>query len=206
MGRDSTRAQSVSPKPRRTSASLDPNRSSTRRVVGRRNLVTRPSVVPGRSEPPSAPRNRRVARTVRPAERTGPGLSTRVGLSLFAAASALSRGVAEQGRGLSRLGQRTLGGAAGFLRVLAVCGFIVGALLLARFLQQHLTTAKAFAVDHIAVSGAARLDRAEVLEAAGICCYLPLLKKVAYHGGRRRAVGGRAGRRSRRDAQPAPSP
>lgn len=29
---------------------------------------------------------------------------------------------------------------------------------------------------------------AEVLDAAGVRCYLPLLKKIAYHGGRRRAV------------------
>lgn len=168
MARDSTRAESASTKPRRTPVSLDPNRSSTRRVVGRRNLVTRPSVVPGRSEPPSAPRNRRVARTVRPSERTGPRLSTRVGLSLFAAASALTRSVTERARSVSRLGERVLGGARGFLRVLVVCGFIVGAFLLARFLQQHLTTAKAFAVDRIDVVGAARLDRSEVLDAAGL--------------------------------------
>jgi cell division protein FtsQ len=53
-------------------------------------------------------------------------------------------------------------------KVLFACGALVGAVMLGRMLQQHLVTSPAFAVDRIEVKGLVRMERAELLDAAGL--------------------------------------
>jgi len=53
-------------------------------------------------------------------------------------------------------------------KILLVCAAIVGALGLGRVLQHHLTTSPAFAIDRIDVKGLSRMERPELLAAAGI--------------------------------------
>jgi len=53
-------------------------------------------------------------------------------------------------------------------QVVGVCLALASAWGLARFVQRHLTTAPAFAVDAIDVKGLARVERSEVLLAAGL--------------------------------------
>jgi cell division protein FtsQ len=54
------------------------------------------------------------------------------------------------------------------LRSLSLIAALCGAVFVGRLVQHHLTTAPAFAVDHIDVRGLSRLTRAELLAAAGI--------------------------------------
>ncbi len=54
------------------------------------------------------------------------------------------------------------------LRVLVVVAGVAGAVAIGRLLTHHLTTAKAFAIQDLRVEGIERLDREELLEAAGI--------------------------------------
>jgi cell division protein FtsQ len=54
------------------------------------------------------------------------------------------------------------------LRVLVVVAGIAGAVAMGRLLTHHLTTSKSFAIDDLRVEGIERLDREELLEAAGI--------------------------------------
>jgi cell division protein FtsQ len=53
-------------------------------------------------------------------------------------------------------------------KVLLVCTAIAGALGLGHLLQHHLTTSPAFAIDKIEVKGLVRMERPELLDAAGI--------------------------------------
>jgi cell division protein FtsQ len=162
-----TRASGAPLNTRRVSHSLDPNRSSMRRVGARRNSISRPPLAL-RGQEPSTPRNRRLARAPRP-ERTGPSLPARLGAAIWRTSSQTVRSALTMSRAAGEaLARRVLGPATSLLRALAVCGFVVGAVLLGRFVQQHLTTAPAFAIDQIDVQGLARLERAELLEAAGV--------------------------------------
>ncbi len=54
------------------------------------------------------------------------------------------------------------------LRALAVAAAVAGAVAMGRLLTVHLTTSKAFAIDRLEVEGLERLERDELLEAAGI--------------------------------------
>jgi len=54
------------------------------------------------------------------------------------------------------------------MQVIMVCLAVAGVWGLARFVQRHLTSAPAFAIDAIDVKGLARVDRAELLAAAGL--------------------------------------
>lgn len=143
------------------------------------------------SDDASAPRNRRLPRQKR--GRTGPKLATRAWLWLLAlvhggVAFLSTRTVALR----TRLGVRplhstqadespALGAEAQSERdevapphtsrlkqVIVVCLAMAGVWGLARFVQRHLTTAPAFAIDAIDVKGLARVDRAELLTAAGL--------------------------------------
>jgi cell division protein FtsQ len=52
--------------------------------------------------------------------------------------------------------------------VLFACAALAGAVLLGRTIQHHLVTSPAFAVDSIEIKGLARMERAELLDAAGL--------------------------------------
>jgi cell division protein FtsQ len=54
------------------------------------------------------------------------------------------------------------------LRVLGLVASVAGLVAVGRLLQHHLTTSPAFAIDAIELKGLSRIDRAELLEAAGI--------------------------------------
>jgi cell division protein FtsQ len=163
-----TRVSAAPPNARRVSRSLDPNRSSMRRVAPRRNTLSRPSIPPRFSEPPSAPRNRKVARE-EPAAPRGPGLMVRSARFVWHATYSVTLAVGHAIHGLSvRVAPRLFGPATNAVRVLVVCAFLAGALALGRFVRLHLTTAPAFAVDRIDVRGLSRLERSELLEAAGL--------------------------------------
>lgn len=164
MGRE-TRTSAMPANTRRQSRPLDPSRSVTRRASTRRNTLSRPP--PPMREAPSTPRNRRVLRTP-PPERTGPPWSTRLYQLVIAGARNTAGAVTGSARSVSTLLGRVAGPASSALRLLTVVAFLGGAVLLGRFVQRHLTTAPAFAVDQIDVSGLSRLDRAELLEAAGL--------------------------------------
>jgi cell division protein FtsQ len=164
MGRE-TRTSGLPSNTRRNSHALDPNRSAMRRASTRRNTLSRPP--PLLREVPNTPRNRRVLRTP-PPERTGPSWTTRLLQAVVGAARSTAGAVTGSARGASTKLARVAGPATSALRLLMVVAFLGGAVLLGRFVQRHLTTAPAFAVDQIEVSGLARLDRAELLEAAGL--------------------------------------
>jgi cell division protein FtsQ len=54
------------------------------------------------------------------------------------------------------------------LRGLLLCASVAGLVTLGDLLQHHLTTSPAFAIDHVEVKGIERIERSELLEAAGI--------------------------------------
>ncbi len=54
------------------------------------------------------------------------------------------------------------------LRVLGACVAVAGLWSVGRLLQHHLTTSSAFAIDTVEVEGLNRMDKAELLEAAGL--------------------------------------
>jgi cell division protein FtsQ len=182
-------------KPRRSSASLDPNRSGTRRVNNRRTQP-RPSVPPRLTVPPrgsnaplpregeadgrlGTPRNRRVPRSEKRAT-SGPALGTRLWLqavaALYASAHVLTSRVETLRARLRGQADAETQPAAStpparvprLMQVVGVCLALASAYGLARFVQKHLTTAPAFAIDAIDVKGLARVERAELLQAAGL--------------------------------------
>lgn len=160
-----TRTSGLPSNTRRQSHALDPSRSATRRASTRRNTLSRPP--PLLRESPDTPRNRRVLRTP-PPERTGPPWTTRLVQFLVACVRTSAGAVSGTARATSTQLARIAGPASSALRLLLVVAFLGGAVLLGRFVQQHLTTAPAFAIDQIEVQGLSRLDRAELLEAAGL--------------------------------------
>jgi cell division protein FtsQ len=207
MARDSEAGAGAnkSRRPRVSNAALDPNRSSMRRLSGRRpgNVNVRrpsvevagsPSIVPPRvshAGDPASPRNRRVLRAAEQAK--GPKLATRLWLWLFALASSSLRGartltaslsaqlkrrVAESEPGtapsLSVDGEHEASAPAASpamtrtLRIMGVLAMLAAGYGLSHFVQRHLTTAPAFAIDAIELKGLARLTRAELLHSAGI--------------------------------------
>src|SRR5690606_20760917 len=105
--------------------------------------------VGGSSQPP---RNVRVARPKAAAAR-GPGLRARM---------------RSAGASLVGLGRRLKRPGSIALKILLGCAALCAALALGRVLQQHLTTSKAFAIDKIEVTGLSRIERPELLAAAGI--------------------------------------
>ena len=151
---------------RRVSVPAEPQRPS-RRIPSRRNSVSRPSVAL-RKEPAHTPRNSRVLRAP-PPERTGPSWPVRASIALWTGTKSAAFAVARGARGgYARLSGPIAGRAGSAVRVLMVCAFIVGAGALGRFVQRHLTTAPAFQLDRIDVKGLSRLERAELLETAGL--------------------------------------
>ncbi|MEY4511650.1 MAG: hypothetical protein RLZZ450_3772 [Pseudomonadota bacterium] len=157
------------------------------------SLTPRSSLV---GDDASAPRNRRVPRQKR--AQPGPKLATRVWLWLVAlvhggaqllstralALRARLRGApALPGAEASASTDEEIRAAEGeaaqgpvgarphtsrLMQVITVCLAMAGVWGLARFVQRHLTTAPAFAIDAIDVKGLARVDRAELLSAAGL--------------------------------------
>ncbi|HEX6245228.1 MAG TPA: hypothetical protein VFZ61_30105, partial [Polyangiales bacterium] len=126
-------------------------RSSTRRVAADKRAVSAAKPAAAASQPP---RNVRVPRSKAARDRpAGPGLGERL------------RGL--RGRA-NALGQRWSRPAAIGLKVLMLAGALAGAVMLGKLLQRHLTTSPAFAIDKIEVQGISRMERAEVLAAAGI--------------------------------------
>jgi cell division protein FtsQ len=81
-------------------------------------------------------------------------------------------GLGERLRGLrghlSAAGQRWSRPAAIAVKLLMLAGALAGAVMLGKLLQRHLTTSRAFAIDKIEVQGLVRMERPEVLAAAGI--------------------------------------
>lgn len=158
MARES---QASARNPRRVSTTPDASRSSMRRIASRRN--TRP---PPR-ESVNSPRNRRLARAT-PVPK-GPGLIERGSGALVSGVRAASASLLQlAGSARSSLATRVFGPATTFLRVLGVLACLAGAVALGRFVQQHLTTSAAFAIDRIDMQGLARLERKELLDAAGL--------------------------------------
>lgn len=111
-------------------------------------------VAPARSEPP---RNTRVPRPKGAASLSASERRERL-RDRFTAARARA----------NALGARLRRPGTILLKILLVCGAIVGALGLGKLLQHHLTTSPAFAIDRIDVKGLSRMERAELLDAAGI--------------------------------------
>ncbi|MDB4972880.1 MAG: Cell division protein FtsQ [Myxococcaceae bacterium] len=184
MARDSQlSARDKSARARASSASLDPNRSSMRRLSGRRNNTPRPSLAPRLVDSSSGPRNRRVLRAA-PALPAGPSLTRRMSLLAVALASTsyraalqvsqllsarLTRGAEETER-VETEGVETPVSPAlrRSLQVLGVLLMVACGYGVSRFVQHHLTTAPAFAIDAISVKGLSRLSRDELLHAAGV--------------------------------------
>jgi len=69
---------------------------------------------------------------------------------------------------LSAIGQKLKRPGLILLRTLGILLALGGAVAVGRLLQHHLTTSPAFAIDHIDVQGLTRIERDELLEAAGI--------------------------------------
>lgn len=69
---------------------------------------------------------------------------------------------------LQRLGQRLRRPGLILLRTLGVLLAVGGAVAVGRLLQHHLTTSPAFAIERIDIHGLMRIEREELLEAAGI--------------------------------------
>lgn len=194
MTRDSDAGARVK---RRSNPLLDPNRSSMRRVINRRvgprptvaprvsgapaprsPSSARPSLLP-RLDDPAQPRNRRNPRASK--QETGAeALRTRLWLRLFAA---LSLSVQTVGAQVSALTARVRGRAAEAslsaeqpasvrstrtMQAVGVCIALLGVWAMSRFVQKHLTTAPAFAVDAVDVKGLSRVDKAELMQAAGL--------------------------------------
>ncbi|MDB4987338.1 MAG: Cell division protein FtsQ [Myxococcaceae bacterium] len=161
-------------------ATLDPNRSSMRRLSGRRNNTPRPSTLPRLVDPASGPRNRRLPRRA-PATPAGPPWMTRLWQLLFALVRATYRAStratallsarleaqehAPESEAREAPASPTL---ARSLRALGVLLMLASGYGLSRFVQHHLTTAPAFAIDAIEIKGLSRLSRDELLHAAGI--------------------------------------
>lgn len=137
--------------PRDAKASTDPARSSTQRA--RKSAAPKgPSAGASSSQPP---RNVRLPRPKTPKgdKERGPGLGERL-------RSASQRAGA--------LRQRFSRPAAIAFKILLMCAALAGAVALGKVLQRHLTTSPAFAIDKIDVKGLVRMERAELLAAAGI--------------------------------------
>jgi len=106
------------------------------------------------------PRNLRLSQPEGAAKRGGTKpLTPRVGL--------VDRMRVVLGR-LGALGQRLKRPGLFVLRALGVLLAVGGAVAVGRLLQHHLTTSPAFAIDHIDIQGLTRIERDELLEAAGI--------------------------------------
>jgi cell division protein FtsQ len=175
VARDSDGSARIKPRPGNRNLSLDPNRSSLRKVTPRRNVAPRsslpsPSLPPPtpvrteRTEPSSVPRNRRLTRSVK-RERVGPGAVARLRLGVIASARALVFGFVSRAR---LLATRLRGPSSALAMVLGLCVVVAAAVGLARFVQRHLTTSPVFAIQTIEVKGLTRVERSELLEAAGI--------------------------------------
>lgn len=123
-------------------------RAEAARSAGKRKLQP----VAGSSQPP---RNLRLPRpkAKRASKEPGPGLGQRL---------------SSAGARLRALGARLKGPGAIFLKTVVVCAAIAGAIGLGKLLQHHLTTSPAFAIDTIELKGLSRIERAELLAAAGI--------------------------------------
>jgi cell division protein FtsQ len=145
----------------RSSASLDPNRSTVRRSSARRNGVARP-VAPA---PDHTPRNSRVARPA-PVVPKGPPLSARALSALLATSERLSGAVQAHVRRV--LDVQVPSPSTWVLRILGLLAVLAAGFGVAHFVQRHLTTAPAFAIDAIDIKGLARIQRDELLQAAGL--------------------------------------
>jgi cell division protein FtsQ len=175
-------------KSRRADPSLDANRSSTRRLSPRRvsnprvaarapDVAARPSLQPRAAEQPEGPRNRRVVRAT-PAVPKGPPLAVRVWGTLSSRGRAGFHALLDGAQALSARLTRDASetdpasasspGLTRALRVLGVLLVIACGYGVSHFVQRHLTTAPAFAIDAIELKGLARLEREELLHAAGI--------------------------------------
>ncbi len=166
-------------RPARPNVKLEPNRasavarteahaSSMRRIAERTSVSPRPAARERNAGDPSAPRNRRVVRAPKRVHE-GPSWVVRCSRAVRAKVGGSHRAVAG---GLRRVSERWAGPTrapvAIACQVLVCAAFAAGAIWMGRFVQHHLKTAPAFAIDAIDLRGLSRLDRAEVLQAAGL--------------------------------------
>ncbi len=106
------------------------------------------------------PRNLRVSHSEVPSKRKGtPALTPKVSVADRLRATL---------RPLGALGSRLRRPGLFLLRTLGVLLAIGGAVAVGRLLQHHLTTSPAFAIERVDIKGLARIERDELLEAAGI--------------------------------------
>lgn len=85
-----------------------------------------------------------------------------------AADKAAARRTSTAVAGLKALGTKLKRPGLTLLRVLGACMAVAGLWSVGRLLQHHLTTSAAFAIETIEIEGLARVERTELLEAAGI--------------------------------------
>jgi cell division protein FtsQ len=156
-------------------ASLSGSRADPRASTSGSRADARASVSGSRADPRAStrepfdqPRNQRVARPKQPVARAERG----------APSAGLGERVAGARARLAALGGRLKRPFALTFKVLFACAALAGAVLLGRMLQHHLVTSPAFAVDRIEIKGLVRMERAELLDAAG----LAIGRNVFEHG------------------------
>jgi len=145
----------------RSSASLDPNRSTVRRSSGRRNTMARPAL----PAPDQSPRNSRVSRPASVVPK-GPSWLTRTLTGLLASSERVSSSLQERARRLLDL--QVPSPSTWVLRIVGLLVIVVAGFGVAHFVQRHLTTAPAFAIDTIDIKGLSRVQRDELLQAASL--------------------------------------
>jgi cell division protein FtsQ len=148
----------------RSTASLDPNRSTVRRSAPRRNTNARPSA-PERVSVPVSPRNSRVSKPA-PSLPKGPPLSQRAWTGLMASSERVVS--AFQARTRQLLDMQVPSPSTWVLRTIGALAIVAAALGIAHFVKRHLTTAPAFAIDDIDVKGLARIQKDELLAVAAL--------------------------------------
>lgn len=150
MKRETRRGQQSAP-PRET-------RGGQRSAPPRETRGAQQSAPPRAARSPAAdsrpPRN---VRKPKPRAASGPGLVKRTLSGLGRAPSAIRS-----------LFARSRGVVAVVFRLMLVAAALAGTFALGKVLQRHLTTSPAFAIEHIEIEGLSRMERAELLAAAGI--------------------------------------
>lgn len=153
---------------RRSSTGLDPNRSSTRRVSApRRQSASRPPPPVRRDARDPSSTTPRNVRKLKPA--AGPSLGMRMVTRLFTRLFTDVHRVYHRGAAVrSRLAGHVDSAAGSARKWAGALALIALMLSTVYFVRKHLTSAPAFAIDTIEVKGLTRLDRAELLQTAGL--------------------------------------
>lgn len=149
----------------RSAASLDPNRSTVRRSSPRRNSSARASAPVAAPRPSEAPRNSRVVRPAPPKPK-GPPVLERLFAALLGWSERSAGALQERTRRL--LDMQVPVPAGWVLRTVGLLAIVLAGLGVAHFVKLHLTTAPAFAISKIELEGSTRIQRDELLSAAGV--------------------------------------